>query len=237
MAANNVCQLNLSLRKNLPINIWHAVSWHPPVIVPQDVPHSSRQPKPIAEHGMCARDWSSAQHGSLYQQSLCQSSPLSHLNFGSSYLIYLPLPSPYLPMPIPLPLYFTGSLHEFLVLPNSAWHLLLSRSKLHQLMLRVVQNSDSRVDFQDCCYSLSSCKWWPFAPDSLMVTGPDSSLFIQLVPVVTQKRVLVEETSLASTIIQAFESEQHIQGQWNWLVMIKGHEGIIRNWRQLTLKK
>lgn len=62
-----------------------------------------------------------------------------------------------------------------------------------------------------------------------MVNGTGSSLFIQLVPVVTPKRVLVEETSLASAIIQAFENEQHIRGQWNWPVMIKGHEGIIRN--------
>lgn len=39
----------------------------------------------------------------------------------------------------------------------------------------------------------------------------------------------MEETPQASAIIQAFESEQYIQGQWNWLLISKGYKEIMRN--------
>lgn len=56
------------------------------------------------------------------------------------------------------------------------------------------------------------------------------SLFIKLLPVAILEMVLVEETALASAAIQAFESEQCIRDNGvGWLLITKGHEGIIRN--------
>ena len=70
---------------------------------------------------------------------------------------------------------------------------------------------------------------------TLCPSGRDSSqqkvtLFTKLLPVVTQESVLMQETSLASALIQAFVGEPYTQGQWNWLVIIVGYKGAMRNW-------
>lgn len=69
---------------------------------------------------------------------------------------------------------------------------------------------------------------------TLCPSGMDSSqqkmaLFVKLSPVVTQERVLMQETSLASVLIQAFAGELCTQGQRNWLVIIVGYKGAMRN--------
>lgn len=174
--------------------------------------------------------------GSLYQQSLCQRSPLSWLSFGSFYLIRLPFPSPYLPIPIPLPLIFHRVTPMNLLCCQIGPDIFSEDPSSVSWYWEWSKTADSKVNFSGLCYSLPGCKEWPSAPDALMPLAQGSSLFIKLLPVVTQEWVLVEDTSLVSAMTQAFKSEQSIQGQWTWLVTIKGYEGIFRNWRQWILK-
>lgn len=139
MAANNVCQLNLSLRRNLPISIWHAVSWHPPVTAPSGsatlllaAPANSRAWHVCKGLVICTT-WDPLPAAFVPELSIELAELWLFLLSLSSFSLSLPTHS------YPSPFYISqGHSHESLVLPNSAWYLLLSRSKFSQLMLRVV---------------------------------------------------------------------------------------------------
>ena len=174
----------------------------------------------MTAHGRYARDWSPPNMGPLHPQSLCQSPPLrvSPFLLNSSPSFYLP---------VSISVYISQShSHHF--------H--------YQLGLDIFFPEDSNsVD------SESSPKQWiakgtfrirlltaQLQMRTLCPSGMDSSqqkvaLFTKLLPVVTQESVLMQETFLASALIQAFVGEPYIQGQWNWLFNIIGYKGAMRN--------
>lgn len=179
-------------------------------------------------HGRYARDWSSPNIGPLYPQSLCQSPPLSWVRV-SPFLLNL---SPFFYLPVPISVYISQShSHHFhyqlgldLFFPEDSnsvswsweWSKTMDRKGTFRLRLLTAQ-----LQMRTLC------------PSGMDSSQQKMALFVKLSPVVTQERVLMQETSLASALIQAFAGELCTQGQRNWLVIIVGYKGAMRNWSHL----